>query len=52
MLASTTKNQAIPPEGGSSVDVNDPHVIDIANFAVTEYNKRISIYMSTLKLDK
>ncbi|GAU23848.1 hypothetical protein TSUD_380100 [Trifolium subterraneum] len=52
MLASAAKNQAIPPEGWSSIQVNDPHVTDIVNFAVTEFNKRISIYISKLKLVK
>ncbi|KAK2376803.1 cysteine proteinase inhibitor [Trifolium repens] len=32
-------NQAIALSNVTSVDVNDPHVIEIANFAVTEYNK-------------
>ncbi|PNX76058.1 cysteine proteinase inhibitor [Trifolium pratense] len=53
MWTSTAMNQAIQPESGSSVDVNDPHVIDIANFAVTEYSKgTITRYVSKLKLDK
>ncbi|GAU18832.1 hypothetical protein TSUD_228220 [Trifolium subterraneum] len=51
MLASTDKNQAIPPEGGSSNNVSDPHVIDIANFAVTEFNKG-NILLLKLKLVK
>jgi cystatin-C len=32
-------NQAIALSNVTPVDVNDPHVIEIANFAVTEYNK-------------
>ncbi|XP_045810984.1 cysteine proteinase inhibitor 1-like [Trifolium pratense] len=50
MCASSVKNEAIPLEGGRSVDVSDPHVIDIANFAVTEYNKGITL--SKLKFVK
>ncbi|RHN79185.1 putative Cystatin domain-containing protein [Medicago truncatula] len=33
LLVSTATNHAIP------VDINDPHVIKVATFAVTEYNK-------------
>jgi hypothetical protein len=43
MLASTAQNQAIPPEASSPVSADDPHVTDIANFAVAEFNKRITI---------
>ncbi|KAK2425650.1 cysteine proteinase inhibitor [Trifolium repens] len=47
MLASIAKNQAIAPEASSPasspVSADDPHVIDIANFAVAEFNKRITI---------
>jgi gamma-glutamylcysteine synthetase len=53
MLASIAKNQAIAPEASSPasspVSADDPHVIDIANFAVAEFNKRITIYKLKLK---
>ncbi|KAL5097183.1 hypothetical protein RYX36_001510 [Vicia faba] len=32
-------NQAIGIDGGTPINVNDPHVIDIAKFTVNEYNK-------------
>jgi len=37
LFASLATNQAL--RNSSRVDINDPHVIDIGNFAVTEYNK-------------
>jgi cystatin-C len=43
LFASLATNQATP------VDINDPHVIEIANFAVTEYNKENS---KNLKFEK
>jgi gamma-glutamylcysteine synthetase len=49
MLASTAQNQAIPPEASSPVSADDPHVTDIANFVVAEFNKRITIYKLKLK---
>ncbi|XP_050903250.1 putative cysteine proteinase inhibitor 7 [Lathyrus oleraceus] len=39
VLVSATMNQAISSNGVTPIDVNDPHAIDIAKFAVNEYNK-------------
>jgi len=49
LFAFVAKIQAI--EGGYSPigNINDPHVIEIANFAVTEYDKKSG---ATLKLKK
>jgi len=49
LLAFVARIQAI--EGGYSpiVNINDPHVIEIANFAVTEYDKKSG---ATLKFEK
>jgi len=40
LLASAAKNQALPGGYSPIKDLNDPHVIEIANFAVTEYDKQ------------
>ncbi|XP_045831231.1 cysteine proteinase inhibitor 5-like [Trifolium pratense] len=40
LFASVATNQAIALSNSSSVNINDPHVIEIANFAITEYNKK------------
>ncbi|XP_004517283.1 cysteine proteinase inhibitor 5-like [Cicer arietinum] len=41
LLASkTTRNEAIPGGWSPIENINDPHVTDVANFAVTEYDKR------------
>ncbi|CAK8530906.1 unnamed protein product [Lathyrus sativus] len=39
VLVSATMNQALSSNGVSPINVNDPHVIDIAKFAVNEHNK-------------
>jgi cystatin-C len=51
LFASLATNQATP------VDINDPHVIEIANFAVTEYNKentkaKLNFTKANLKFEK
>jgi len=38
LFASLATNQAL--RNSSRVDINDPHVIDTGNFAVSEYNKQ------------
>jgi len=40
LFASLASNQAIRPIQSSPVKINDPYVINIATFAVTEYNKQ------------
>ncbi|CAI8592564.1 unnamed protein product [Vicia faba] len=40
VLVSATMNQAIGINGVTPINVNDPHVIDIAKFVVNEYNKQ------------
>jgi hypothetical protein len=40
LLASAAMNQALPGGYSPIKDLNDPHVIEIANFAVTEYDKQ------------
>jgi len=48
LLASAARNQALPG-GYSPINPNDPHVIEIANFAVTEYDNKKG---TDLKLEK
>jgi len=43
LLALSTTNQAITSSDWGPVDINDPHVVDIAKFAVTAYNKRNTV---------
>ncbi|GAU32038.1 hypothetical protein TSUD_213930 [Trifolium subterraneum] len=50
LFASVATNQAIAPSNSEPVNVNDPHVIEIANFAVTEYNKKTT--EAKLKFEK
>jgi len=38
LYSSFTTNQAL--DNSTRVDINDPHVIDTGNFAVTEHNKQ------------
>jgi cystatin-C len=40
LLVSIARNQAIPGGYTPIKDINDPYVIEIARFAVNEYNKR------------
>ncbi|CAJ2652955.1 unnamed protein product [Trifolium pratense] len=40
LFASAATNQAISTSDSSLVNISDPHVIEIANFALTEYNKK------------
>ncbi|XP_045831230.1 cysteine proteinase inhibitor 5-like [Trifolium pratense] len=40
LFALVATNQAISTSGSRPININDPHVIEIANFAVTEYNKK------------
>ncbi|GAU38154.1 hypothetical protein TSUD_263780 [Trifolium subterraneum] len=40
LLVSMAKNQALPGGYTPIKNINDPYVIEIAQFAVTEYNKR------------
>ncbi|AES66642.1 putative Cystatin domain-containing protein [Medicago truncatula] len=49
LLASAARNQAKPGGYSPIKNLNDPHVIEIANFAVTEYGKQQRFYS---KLDK
>jgi len=49
LLALFATNQAITFIDWSPVDINDPHVVDIAKFAVTEFNKRITIEKLTFE---
>jgi hypothetical protein len=44
MFAFAATNQAMP------ININDPHVFDVANFAITEYNKKTTA--TKLKLEK
>ncbi|MCH98095.1 cysteine proteinase inhibitor [Trifolium medium] len=50
LFASVATNQAITSSSSSPVNINDPHVIKIANFVVTEYNKKTT--NAKLKFEK
>jgi len=43
MFAFAATNQAMP------INVNDPHVFDVANFAITKYNKKTTTAKLTLE---
>ncbi|GAU27147.1 hypothetical protein TSUD_104560 [Trifolium subterraneum] len=50
LLASTTmRNEAIPGGWTPIKNINDPHVTEIANYAVTEHDKKTGL---NLKLEK
>ncbi|AES66646.1 putative Cystatin domain-containing protein [Medicago truncatula] len=50
LLASAARNQAIPGGYSPIKNLNDHHLIEIANFAVTEYGKQQGI--KQIKLEK
>ncbi|AET00371.1 putative Cystatin domain-containing protein [Medicago truncatula] len=49
LLVLSATNQALTFIDWSPVDINDPHVVEIAKFAVTEFNKRITIEKLTFE---
>ncbi|TKY53950.1 Cysteine proteinase inhibitor 5 [Spatholobus suberectus] len=49
LFASTIAKNEVSFGGWSPIDINDPHVTEIANYAVTEYDKR---YGEMLKFEK
>jgi cystatin-C len=50
LLVSMAKNQAKPGGYTPIKDINDPHVIEIAKFAITEHNKRVKTELHFTKV--